>query len=95
MSSRQPHENMLQYLIRQFREAPTAALSAILILALFGMWQQSRTDAEMHRNYMREQNAAQVQCIKEQTAAFVQVVEKLQHIEGRLERIEHTKFSHE
>jgi hypothetical protein len=44
---------------------------------------------------MREQNAAQVQCIKEQTAAFVQVVEKLQHIEGRLERIEHTKFSHE
>lgn len=82
---------MLQYLVRQFREAPTAALSAILILALFGMWQQSRKDAEMHRNYMREQNAAQVQCIQEQTAAFVQVVEKLQHIEGRLERIEHIR----
>lgn len=91
MSSRHPHENMLQYLIRQFREAPTAALSAILILALFGMWQQSRTDAEMHRNYMREQNAEQVRCIREQTAAFVQVVEKLQHIEGRLEHIEHMR----
>ena len=95
MSSRQPHENMLQYLIRQFREAPTAALSAILILALFGMWQQSRQDAEMHRNYMREQNEAQVQCIKEQTAAFVTVAEKLQHIEGRLELIEKRKTSHE
>ena len=95
MSSRQPHENMLQYLIRQFREAPTAALSAILILALFGMWQQSRQDAEMHRNYMREQNAAQVQCIKEQTAAFVQVVSELQQIRGRLEHIEHNKHIHE
>ena len=95
MSSRQPHENMLQYLIRQFREAPTAALSAILILALFGMWQQSRQDAEMHRNYMREQNEAQVQCIKEQTAAFVQVVSELQQIRGRLEHIEQNKRSHE
>lgn len=91
MSAMQPHENMLQYLVRQFREAPTAALSAILILALFFMWQQSREDAEMHRNYMREQNAAQVQCIKEQTAAFVQVAEKLQHIEGRLEQLEKHK----
>ena len=88
MSSRHPDENMLQYMIRQFREAPTAALSAILILALFGMWQQSRQDAEMHRKYMREQNAAQVECIKEQTAAFVLVAEKLQHIEGRLEKLE-------
>ena len=87
----QPHENMLQYLVRQFREAPTAALSAILILALFFMWQQGREDAEMHRNYMREQNAAQVQCIREQTAAFVQVAEKLQHIEGRLDQIEKHK----
>lgn len=86
---------MLQYLIRQFREAPTAALSAILILALFGMWQQSRQDAEMHRNYMREQNEAQVQCIKEQTAAFVQVVSELQQIRGRLEHIEQKKHSHE
>lgn len=55
------------------------------------MWQQSREDAEMHRNYMREQNEAQVQCIKEQTAAFVQVAEKLQHIEGRLEQLEKHK----
>lgn len=91
MSAMQPQENMLQYLVRQFREAPTAALSAILILALFFMWQQSREDAEMHRNYMREQNEAQVQCIKEQTAAFVQVAEKLQHIEGRLEQLEKHK----
>jgi hypothetical protein len=91
MSAMQPHENMLQYLVRQFREAPTAALSAILILALFFMWQQSREDAEMHRNYMREQNEAQVQCIREQTAAFVQVAEKLQHIEGRLEQLEKHK----
>lgn len=91
MSAMQPQEDMLQYLVRQFREAPTAALSAILILALFFMWQQSREDAEMHRNYMREQNEAQVQCIKEQTAAFVQVAEKLQHIEGRLEQLEKHK----
>ena len=91
MSAMQPQENMLQYLVRQFREARTASLSAIIILALFFNWQQSREDAEIHRNYMREQNEAQVQCIKEQTAAFVQVAEKLQHIEGRLEQLEKHK----
>jgi hypothetical protein len=34
---------------------------------------------------MKEQNALQVQCIKEQTAAFVMVSERLQHIEATIE----------
>lgn len=91
MGSRQENETMMQYLFRQFREAPTAALSVVLICAVVGLWQNAEKKAEEHRQYMKEQNALQVTCIKEQTASFVLVGERLKHIESRLEAVEKTK----
>lgn len=79
---------MLQSIFKQFKEAPTTAVAAVLVLAVLGLWTDSRQEAHLHRAYMKEQNALQVECIKEQTAAFVAVSERLLHIESRLEHIE-------
>ena len=79
---------MLQTVFKTFKEAPASAVAMALVLAVLGLWQDAKHENQLSREYMKEQNALQVQCIKEQTAAFVAVSERLQHIEGRLEHIE-------
>jgi hypothetical protein len=76
---------MLQSIFKTFRDAPASAVAMALVLAVLGLWQDAKRENELNRAYMKEQNALQVQCIKEQTAAFVMVSERLQHIEATIE----------
>lgn len=88
MCSRRDGENLLGYWFRQFREEPLPVLSFGTLVAVVFLWNDAKHEAELHREYMREQNALQVECIKEQTAAFSEVSAKLQLINSRLEHLE-------
>lgn len=91
MSSRREREEgepLLLYWFRQFREEPLPVLTFGALVAVFGLWFDSKQENRMHREYMQEQSALQVQCIKEQTAAFTEVSSKLQLIDSRLEHLE-------
>lgn len=79
---------MLGYWFRQFREEPLPVLTFFSLIAVIWLWFDAKKESEIHREYMREQNALQVQCIKEQTASFEQVSAKLQLIDSRLEHLE-------
>ena len=88
MCSRREDEPLVLYWFRQFKEAPLPVLTFGSLIAVMFLWNDAKNEAELHREYMREQNALQVQCIKEQTASFEQVSAKLQLIDSRLEHLE-------
>lgn len=88
MCTRREGENLVLYWFRQFKEEPLPVLSFGALLSVIFLWNDAKHEAELHREYMREQNALQVQCIKEQTQAFSEVSGKLQMIDSRLERLE-------
>ena len=58
------------------------------MIGVIFLWNDAKHESELHREYMREQNVLQVQCIKEQTQAFSEVSSKLQLIDTRLEHLE-------
>ena len=88
MCTRREGENLVLYWFRQFKEEPLPVLSFGALLSVIFLWNDAKHAAELHREYMREQNALQVQCIKEQTQAFSEVSGKLQMIDSRLEHLE-------
>lgn len=88
MCSRRENESLVVYWFRQFKEAPLPVLTFVAMIGMIFLWNDAKHESELHREYMREQNALQVQCIKEQTAAFSEVSSKLQLIDSRLEHLE-------
>ena len=79
---------MLRYWFRNFKEAPLPVLTFCSLIAVIWLWNDAKNESAAHREYMREQNALQVQCIKEQTASFEQVSAELKLIGSRLEHLE-------
>ena len=76
------------YWFRQFREEPLPVLSFGALVAVGALYADSKNEAAIHREYMREQSELQVQCIKEQTQAFSEVSSELKLIGNRLEHLE-------
>lgn len=76
------------YWFRQFKEAPLPVLTFGAMIGMIFLWNDAKNESKLHREYMKEQNALQVQCIKEQTAAFTKVSSELQLISSRLEHLE-------
>lgn len=88
MCSRREGEPLILYWFRQFREEPLPVLTFGALVAVGALYVDSRHESELHREYMREQNELQVQCIKEQTQAFSEVTSELKLIGSRLEHLE-------
>ena len=86
--SRRDGENLVLYWFRQFKTEPLPVMSFGSLICVIFLWNDAKNESEMHREYMREQNTLQVQCIKEQTQAFSEVSSKLQMIDARLDHIE-------
>lgn len=88
MCSRRDGEPLVAYWFRAFREEPLPVLTFGSLIAVIFLWTDAKQESELHREYMREQNALQVQCIREQTSSFEKVSARLQLIDSRLEHLE-------
>lgn len=81
MCERKDGEHIVVFWWRQFIEHPVNLIAFAAVAGIIYLHQQQRQDFAAHREYMREQNALQVECIRGMTDSVHEVAEELRVLE--------------